>query len=239
MPVGQPREDTQPLLDHCRRSSTLGALLIGASVVACGGGTADAVLPPPQPGAHPAEAVSDALPPPGTYELDPPHTFIVWAAKHEVVGTVRGRFDKTAGTLVVAQDPAASTVDVTIEAPSLSTQNPVRDADLKSPAFFDVAKFPMITYRGRGIHRSEAGWVTDGTLTIREVSQVIPVTFVFRGVAPAQSGKLTRVAFHAHADTKRADFAMTRDLVEEIGANATGFDVALEIDAEALAKAAP
>ena len=83
------------------------------------------------------------------------------------------------------------------------------------------------------------GWVMDGTLTIREVSRVIPVTFVFRGVAPAQSGKLTRVAFHAHADTKRADFAMTRDLVEEIGANATGFDVALEIDAEALAKAAP
>jgi polyisoprenoid-binding protein YceI len=177
------------------------------------------------------------LPAPGTYELDPPHTFIVWAAKHEVVGTVRGRFDKIAGTLVVAQDPAACTVDVTIEAPSLSTQNPIRDADLKSPAFFDAAKFPTITYRGRGIHRSEAGWVMDGTLTIREVSLVVPIRFAFRGVAPAQSGKPTRVAFRGHADAKRAEFNMTRDLVEEIGANATGFDVAIEIDAEALAKA--
>jgi polyisoprenoid-binding protein YceI len=221
-----------------RWSSTFGVLLIGASLMACGGGAANVVPPPPQPGGRPAEGpASDALPGPGTYELDPPHTFIVWAAKHEVVGTVRGRFDKTAGTLVVAQDPAACTVDVTIEAPSLSTQNPVRDADLKSPAFFDVAKFPTITYRGRGIHRSEAGWVMDGTLTIREVSQVVPVTFAFRGVAPAQSGKPTRVAFRAHADTKRADFAMTRDLVEEVGANATGFDVEIEIDAEALAKA--
>src|SRR5580692_10071827 len=204
-----------------RWSSALGALLIGASLVACGGGAANVVPPPPEPGGHFAEdSASDALPAPGTYALDPPHTFIVWAAKHEVVGTVRGRFDKIAGTLVVAQDPAASTVDVTIEAPSLSTQNPVRDADLKSPAFFDVAKFQAITYRGRGIHRSEAGWVMDGTLTIREVSRVIPVTFVFGGVAPPQSGKPTRVAFHAHADTKRADFAMTRDLVEEVGANA-------------------
>ena len=79
----------------------------------------------------------------------------------------------------------------------------------------------------------------DGTLTIRKVSRVIPVAFVFGGVAPPQSGKPTRVAFHAHADTKRVDFAMTRDLVEEVGANATGFDVAIEIDAEALAKAAP
>ena len=61
--------------------------------------------------------------------------------------------------------------------------------------------------------------------------------FAFRGVAPAQAGKPTRIAFRGHADTKRADFAMTRDLVEEVGANATGFDVAIEIDAEALAKA--
>src|SRR5580692_8247810 len=221
-----------------RWSSALGALLIGSSLVACGGGAANVVPPLPEPGGHTAEGpASDALPAPGTYELDPPHTFIVWAAKHEVVGMVRGRFDKSAGTLVVAQDPAACTVDVTIEAPSLSTQNPVRDADLRSPAFFDAAKFPTITYRGRGIHRSEAGWVMDGTLMIREASHVVPVTFAFRGVAPAQTGKPTRVAFRGHADAKRAEFNMTRDLVEEIGANATGFDVAIEIDAEALAKA--
>jgi polyisoprenoid-binding protein YceI len=181
----------------------------------------------------------DALPAPGTYELDPPHTFIVWAAKHEVVGTIRGRFDKTAGTLVVTRDLSTCTVDVTIEAPSLSTQNPARDTDLKGLSFFDAAQFPAITYRGRGIHRTEEGWGVDGTLTIREASQVVPVRFAFRGTAPAQSGKPTRVAFRAHADTKRADFAMMRNLIEEVGANATGFDVEIEIDVEALAKAAP
>jgi polyisoprenoid-binding protein YceI len=179
----------------------------------------------------------DALPAPGTYEFDPPHTFVVWSAVHKVVGAVRGRFDKIAGTLVVAQDPAACTVDVTIEAPSVSTQNSVRDDDLKSPAFFDAAKFPRIRYRGRGIHRTDGGWVMDGSLTIRGISKVVPVTFAFRGVAPALNGKPTRVAFRAHADTKRGDFAMTRELVDEIGTNATGFDVGIEIDAEALTKA--
>jgi polyisoprenoid-binding protein YceI len=78
-----------------RWSSALGAFLTGVSLVACGGGAANVVAPPPGPGGHTAEGpASDALPAPGTYELDPPHTFIVWAAKHEVVGTVRGRFDR-------------------------------------------------------------------------------------------------------------------------------------------------
>ena len=77
----------------------------------------------------------------------------------------------------------------------------------------------------------------DGSLTIRGISKIVPVGFAFRGVAPAQSGQATRVAFRARACTKRGDFAMTRELVEEIGTNATGFDVEIEIDAEALAKA--
>jgi polyisoprenoid-binding protein YceI len=177
------------------------------------------------------------LPVPGTYELDPPHTFIVWSAQHKVVGAVRGRFDKIAGTVVVAQDPAACTVDVNIDAPSVSTQNSVRDDDLRSPAFFDAAKFPTITYRGRGIRRSSAGWVMDGSLTIRGLTNVVPVEFTFRGVAPALSGKPQRVAFRGHADTRRAEFSMTRELADEVGPNPVGFDVGIEIDAEALAKA--
>jgi polyisoprenoid-binding protein YceI len=136
-------------VNPARTSSALAVSFLGASVVACGG--AANVAPPPQPIGNPAESptASDALPAPGTYELDPPHTFVVWSAKHKIVGAVRGRFDKIVGTLVVAQDPAACTVDATIEAPS---------------------------------------------------------------------------------------FAMTRELVDEIGTNATGFDVGIEIDAEALAK---
>jgi polyisoprenoid-binding protein YceI len=79
----------------------------------------------------------------------------------------------------------------------------------------------------------------DGTLTIRGVSRVVPMTFTFNGTAPADSGKPTRLAFRATAATQRADFGMTRDLLSEIGPNSKGPDVWLEIDAEVLAATRP
>ncbi|MDB5937263.1 MAG: putative signal peptide protein [Massilia sp.] len=59
-------------------------------------------------------AAAQVLPPPGTYALDPPHTFAYFDARHLIVGLVRGRFDKTTGTITVAQDPAACSLNVTI-----------------------------------------------------------------------------------------------------------------------------
>jgi polyisoprenoid-binding protein YceI len=194
--------------------------------VAMSAGVAAAQQPAADPG---------ALPAPGTYSLDPPHTFVGFAAKHLVVGMVRGRFDKISGTLTVARNPADCSVDVSVDAGSLSTQNSVRDEDLRSPAFFDAASYPTATYRGHGIRRTADGWVMDGSLTIRGVSKVVPLSFKFTGTAALEAGKGTRVAFQATAATRRADFNMVRDLLSEIGAQSTRPDVWLEIDAEALA----
>lgn len=153
-----------------------------------------------------------------------------------IVGLVRGRFDKIVGTVTVAAEPTASIVDISIETASVSTQNTMRDDDLRGPEFFDVKKFPAMTYRGRGIKQVSGNtWTMDGSLTIRGVTKVVPLTFVFNGTAPAQPGKPQRVAFHATAATRRADFGMTRDLLQELGATpGPGPDVALEIDAELL-----
>ncbi|HEV2643068.1 MAG TPA: YceI family protein [Candidatus Elarobacter sp.] len=181
-----------------------------------------------------AEA-TPALPAAGTYSLDPPHTFIYFAARHLVVGMVRGRFDRIGGTLVVATDPADRTLDETIDAVSLSTQNTTRDDDLRSGAFFDVANFPTATYRGRGIHRAGGGWLIDGVLAIRGVSQVVALTFTYNGTAAAVAGQPRRIAFQGTAALKRADFNMTRDLLSEIGVRSAAADVTLEINAEALA----
>jgi len=122
---------------------------------------------------------------PGRYELDPPHTFAYFDARHQVVGLVRGRFDKIAGTITV-QDPAACSLDVTIDTSSISTQNSVRDEDLRGPDFFDVQKFPTMTYRGRGIRRASGNsWTMDSSLTIRGVTKVV--------AAPSPPGKPVRV----------------------------------------------
>jgi hypothetical protein len=84
---------------------------------------------------------------------------------------------------------------------------------------------------------SGSSWTMDGSLTIRGVTRIVPLRFTFNGTAPSQSGQPARVAFHGSAATKRADFGMMRDLLEELGASpAPGPDVEIEIDAEALAK---
>jgi polyisoprenoid-binding protein YceI len=175
------------------------------------------------------------LPAVGTYSIDPPHTFAYFSAQHEIVGLVRGRFDKISGTLVIAKDPSDCTVDVKIESASLSTQNIIRDADLKSAAFFDVEKYPTITYQGKGIRKSGDNWIVDGTLTIRDITKTIPLTFKFNGTSPIHTGKPNRVAFHAmSAPCKRDDFKMIRDDLEEMGPKATGPDVWIDIDVEAV-----
>lgn len=181
------------------------------------------------------KAAAGALPAPGMYKVDPDHSFVYFSAWHHIVGVVRGRFDKTTGTLTVSQDPAACAVDITTDTSTINTQNSERDADLRGPAFFDVKSFPTMTYQGRGIRRVGDSWVMDGTLTIRGVAKVVPVTFTFKGIFPdTKPGRPARVAFHGTASTKRGDFGMTRDNKMELGVPpAPGNDVEIELDVEA------
>src|SRR5256885_2034253 len=167
---------------------------------------------------HIVAADDAALPAAGTYRIDPVHSFAYFSAWHHIVGVVRGRFDKVTGTITASPDPAACAVDVTIATYSISTQNTVRDDDLRGPAFFDVTQFPTMTYSGRGIRRLSGGaWIMEGSLTIRGITKVLPMSFVFKGVFPNMPpDKPVRAAFHGTATTRRADFGMTRDNLVEL-----------------------
>ena len=176
------------------------------------------------------------LPDPGTYSVDPAHTFAYFGAMHHIVGLVRGRFDKVTGTISAAKDPADCAVDISIDTASIDTQVTKRDEDLRGPDFFDVKNFPAMTYRGRGIRKTADGaWVMDGSLTIRGVTKEVPLTFKFKGLFPGMpAGEPARTSFHASAAVKRGDFGMTRDNLMELGQPpAPGADVQLEIDVEA------
>jgi polyisoprenoid-binding protein YceI len=212
----------------------LGALLLGA-----GWAMTNKTVAAGRPGAAAGKGNADAsaaLPAPGTYQIDPVHSFVYFGAWHHIVGLVRGRFDNTTGTITVAQDPAASALDVTIDTFSLSTQFTERDDDLRGPDFFDVRKFPTMTYQGRGIRQASDGqWTMDGTLTIRGVGKVVPITFTFKGFFPdTPANRPPRASFHATAATKRSDFGMNRDNKSELGVPpAPGNDVDIQIDIEA------
>ena len=190
--------------------------------------------------AEPAQkmAATRALPVPGMYEIDANHSFAYFGARHHVIGLVRGRFDKIAGTITVSPDKATCSVDITIDAASISTQNTERDEDLRSPAYFDVKKFPAMTYNGRGIrHVSGDTWTMDGSLTMHGVTKTVPLTFTFKGMdLSVKPGNPARASFHGSAAAKRADFGMgARDNLLELGTS-TEPDVAIEIDVEVAAK---
>lgn len=183
-----------------------------------------------------AAGVPPFVPAPGRYVLDPDHSFIYFAAQHMVVGRVRGRFNTMKGTALSGSDPQSSQVDVVIDAASVDTQNDPRDAHLRGPDFFDVQAFPTIEYHGSSFRRNGANWLVDGALTIHGVTRNVPLELVFKGTAPRQEGTPRRVAVQATASVKRADFRMTRGLLNEIGAVSAKPDVWIEIDAEFLAQ---
>jgi polyisoprenoid-binding protein YceI len=188
---------------------------------------------PAQP--DPNRPAAKVLPATGTYKIDPDHSFAYFGARHHVVGLVRGRFDKVTGTINAAPDLTACSVDVMIDVSSISTQNTERDEDLRSSEYFDVKKFPTMTYHGRGIRRvSENTWTMDGSLTLHGVTKAVPLTFNFNGpFSDIKPGNPARVAFHGSAAVKRAEFGMgARDNLGELGMLTTP-DVEIEIDVEA------
>lgn len=186
----------------------------------------------------PKKPAANVLPAPGIYEIDPIHTFTYFGARHHVVGLVRGRFDKVTGTITAAHDPADCSVDISVDIASLSTQYAERDEDIRGPAYFDMSKFPAMTYHGKGIRRvSGNSWVMDGSLTLHGVTKVVPLTFIYNGAFPdAEPGKPVRIAFHASAGVKRAEFGLgARDNLNELGTLSSP-DVQIEIDVEADSK---
>lgn len=175
-----------------------------------------------------------AIPLPGHYQLDPPHTFAEFSVQHLVVGRVRGRFNTLSGMLTIADDPLASSVDVQIEAASVSTQNETRDADLRSARFLDVAAFPLLRYRGEGVTPQLGGcWTVAGELTIRNVTRPVTLDGSFIGAIVDPSNQV-RLAFQASAAISRKEFGLTAELERESGGFLLGHDIRIEIHAEAI-----
>src|SRR5580692_6994103 len=103
----------------------------------------------------------------GTWEIDPVHSEVSFVVRHMVVSKVRGRFDRFTGTIVTDEDLARASVNVTIDATSINTNEPNRDNHIRSADFLDVENFHDITFHSTSV-RSEGGeFSIDGDLTIR------------------------------------------------------------------------
>ena len=166
------------------------------------------------------------------WQIDSAHSSVQFAVRHMMVATVRGSFGKINGK--VRWDPAnpsAASVEAQVEAASIDTRGPKRDAHLRSPDFFDAEKFPVMTFRSTSITPAGPGrYKMAGELTIRGVTR--PVVFDVEG--PAQPvrgmGGELRTGATATARINRKDFGMTWNRVLDTGGVAVGEEVTITVD---------
>ena len=181
-----------------------------------------------------AEEVRPASDIAGDYVLDPAHTRIGFSARHAMVTKVRGQFDEFEGTAHVdTENPAASTVAVTIQAASVATGQAQRDGHLKSPDFFDVETYPQITFVSSDVERDGTEWSITGDLTINAVTKPVTVLFEETGEAKDPFGNL-RVGFEGTVTINRSEWDLKWNSPLETGGVLVSEKVTLEFDVSAI-----
>jgi polyisoprenoid-binding protein YceI len=145
-----------------------------------------------------------------TYQLDPTHTYPSFEADHfGGLSVWRGKFTKSSGTVTLDRAAKTGTVDVTVDPASVDTGNGKLDEHLKSDAFFDVAKYPSVTYKGTDIKfDGDKPVEVVGNLTIRGVTK--PLNLKIESFKCMQHPVLKRevCGVEASAQFNRADFGM-------------------------------
>ena len=169
------------------------------------------------------------------YTIDPAHSTAGFTVKHMMVSTVRGEFGKVGGTASWTQARLLRRkVDVTIDATTINTREPKRDEHLRSPDFFDVAKFPTLTFKSKRVEKGkEAGHLTlVGDLTIHGVTK--EVAFDVTGPSPEMKTPFGTVAVgaEAKANINRKDFGLNWNKALEAGGVLVSENVNLDINLE-------
>lgn len=175
--------------------------------------------------------------------FEPGHTAAEFCVRHMMVTHVRGHFKNVQGTLVFdPQNPRESRVQVRIDAPSIWTGEPERDAHLRSADFLDVEHHPEITFTGDKVEVvGSHDYVLGGRLTLRGISREVSlkVRYVGQWATPwweggVDKGPKTRAGFLAQTLINRHDFGVSWNSTLDKGGVVVGNEVEITIDAEAI-----
>ncbi len=182
------------------------------------------------------ETTQSVVPAPGTYALDPTHSYVSFTARHLMVTKVRGRFPVTAGNLVISEDPEASSVEATIDVTAVETGDPKRDEHLRSADFFDVDQFGEASFRSTKVENHGDGEFTlDGDLTLHGVTRPVSLKGEYLGSQPSPWGD-TRIGFSAETEISRSDWGINFNVALETGGVVVSDKIKLAIDAEWIAQ---
>jgi polyisoprenoid-binding protein YceI len=170
-----------------------------------------------------------------TWSIDPVHSGAEFAVKHMMISTVKGRFRSFSGALRLDEaNPAASSVTAAIATASVDTAEPQRDEHLRSADFFDVERFPEMTFRSTKVEQvDDSRWKIRGDLTVRDVTKEVVLDTEYGGQIKDAWGK-QRAAFTAETVLNRKDFGLNWNLLIEAGGVAVGDKVRVTLNIAAV-----
>ncbi|HOG30195.1 MAG TPA: YceI family protein [Vicinamibacterales bacterium] len=169
-----------------------------------------------------------------TWTIDPSHSAASFAVRHMMVSTVRGDMGKVTGTAVYnPQQPTAASVEAAIDVAGINTREPSRDSHLRSPDFFDVARFPTIVFTSKKIEAAANGhYRITGNLTMKGVTkEVVLDAEPMRPIIKDQQG-VSRTGTTATTKINRQDFGLTWSRTLDGGGLVVGDEVSVTIDVE-------
>jgi polyisoprenoid-binding protein YceI len=168
-----------------------------------------------------------------TWKVDPAHSQVEFAVRHMMITTVRGRFTDVKGTVVTeGNDSTKAQVEVIIDVNSIDTREPQRDAHLKSADFFDVEKFPYITFKSRRVTDVRGDeFKLVGDLTIHGVTREVVLEVTSEGQAKDPWGN-ERAGYSATTRINRSDFGLTWNQALETGGLLVGDEIKITLDLE-------
>lgn len=169
-----------------------------------------------------------------SWSVDPAHSQVGFGVKHLVISTVRGEFKTYTGKIVLDEaDVTKSTVDATIDVNSIDTKVADRDAHLKSPDFFDTAKYPSMTFKSSKVAKAGKGKLkVTGDLTLHGVTKPVVLDVATTPEVKGMQGE-TRRGFAGTTKISRKAFGLTWNNLVEAGP-AVGDEVTITLELEAV-----
>ena len=168
-----------------------------------------------------------------SWQFDPGHTHIGFTGRHLMVSTVRGAFEQFSGTVEFdEQDITRSQADIQIEAASVNTRNAQRDEHFRSADFFDVERYPYITFKSKRVIMQDAhhGQLV-GDLTIRNITREVVLDGEYSGVSQTPWNTYS-AGFSLHCKVNRKDWGLNWNMVLAGGGLVASDEITLTIDLE-------
>jgi len=173
------------------------------------------------------------------WDFDLSHSSINFHVRHLMVSKVHGRFSKWGGTLLLDEaDLTKSQLDVSIDASSIDTKDEKRDGHLRSADFFDVEKFPAITFKSTKIEKTSDGYKVTGNFTIKDVTKEVVLDVEGDGQQVKDPWGGTRTGFSATTKLNRKDFGLNWNVALEAGGFLVGDKIDINLEIEAIKAAA-